>query len=221
MGHPFRSKDSGTRLVNAVSGGQDPMSYLLSDDDTEAVKVVRVQDHSSCPRRAEVVIQEYPAVGIVNSGADIDIMNGDLFKRVAAAAHLKNEDFKKADKLARTYDGQSFLLDGRMDMDISFSGREMCTPVYLKMNAHDPLLLSEGLCCQLGILKYHPDVKPQGETGLNKSCRESTTEAVIPIVQVHRVTKCPPSFLLGIIGMEIAGVDMDGLLSGRPTDAHA
>ena len=186
VGHPFHSKESGTHKVNSVSGGQDSMSYQFSNDETEAVKVVQVPDHGSCPQRAEVVIQGYPAIGIVDSSADITTMNGDLFKRVAAAAHLK-KDFKKADKVARTYDRQSFLLDGLMDMDISFDGQAMRTPVYLKMNAHDPLLLSEGVCCQLGILKYHPDGKPQGETGLKKSCLESTTEAVIPIVQVQLI----------------------------------
>ena len=35
----------------------------------------------------------------------------------------------------------------------------MTTPVYIKMDAHDQLLLSEGVCRQLGILQYHPDVE--------------------------------------------------------------
>ena len=42
VGHLFCSKESGTYQVNAVSGSQDLMSYLVSDDDTEAVKVVQV-----------------------------------------------------------------------------------------------------------------------------------------------------------------------------------
>ena len=185
MGHPFHSKESGTHQVNAVSEGQGPMSYLFFDDEMESVKVVQVQDHGSYPRRAELVIQGYPFVGIVDSGTDISIMNGDLFKRIDADTCLKKKDFKKADKVARTYDHQSFLLDGSMDMDISFSGRAMCTPVYLKMNSHDPLSLSERVSCQLAILKYHTDVKPRGETGLNKPRLESTFEAVIPLVQVQ------------------------------------
>lgn len=90
---------------------------------------------------AEVVIQGFPAEGIVDSGTDITIMNGDLFERVATAARLK-KNFKRADKVLRTYDRHSFSLDGQMDLDISFGGRTMCTPVYLKMNAHDPS------CCQ-------------------------------------------------------------------------
>ena len=35
----------------------------------------------------------------------------------------------------------------------------MTTPVYIKMDAHDQLLLSEGVCRQLGILHYHPSVE--------------------------------------------------------------
>ena len=31
--------------------------------------------------------------------------------------------------------------------------------VYIKMDTPDPLLLSEGVCRQLGILQYHPDVQ--------------------------------------------------------------
>ena len=47
------------------------------------VNVVRVQDHGSQSRKADVVMQGCPAEGIVDSGADITIMNGDDFKRVA------------------------------------------------------------------------------------------------------------------------------------------
>ena len=68
-----------------------------------------------------MVIQGFPAEGIVDSGADITNMNGDLFKRVATAARLK-KNFKRADKVPRTYDRHSFSLDGRMDLDISFGG---------------------------------------------------------------------------------------------------
>ena len=64
----------------------------------------------------------------------------------------------------------------------------MCTPVYLKMNAHDPLLLSEGVCHQLGILKYHPDVKPREEMpGLEDSKPDSATEVPVPMVCVQLV----------------------------------
>ena len=35
----------------------------------------------------------------------------------------------------------------------------MCTPVYIKMDAQDQLLLAEGVCRQLGIVSYHPEVE--------------------------------------------------------------
>ena len=51
-----------------------------------------------------------------------------------------------------------------------------------------PLLLSEGVCHQLGILKYHPDVKPQEEMpGLEDSQSVSATEAAVPMVRVQLV----------------------------------
>jgi hypothetical protein len=37
-------------------------------------------------------------------------------------------------------------------------GTTMCTPVYVKFDAVEALFLSEGVCRQLGIITYHPDV---------------------------------------------------------------
>ena len=37
----------------------------------------------------------------------------------------------------------------------------MNTPVYIKMDAKEQLLLSEGVCHQLGMITYHPDVEPR------------------------------------------------------------
>jgi len=39
-----------------------------------------------------------------------------------------------------------------------FDGKMLVTPIYIKMDAHDQLLLSEGVCSQLGILEYHKNV---------------------------------------------------------------
>jgi len=96
--------------------------------------------------------------GIIDSGADISIMNGDIFKKVAAVAHIRNKEFKPPDKTPVGYDNRPFKLDGRLDLAITFADRTLHTTVYLKMDARDPLLLSEGACHQLGIIMYHPDV---------------------------------------------------------------
>ena len=45
-------------------------------------------------------------------------------------------------------------------LDVSFDNRTMKTAMYVKMDAPEQLLLSEGICRQLGILTYHPDVQP-------------------------------------------------------------
>ena len=45
-----------------------------------------------------------------------------------------------------------------MIMNIAFSGTTIHTPVYIKLDAPEQLLLSEGVCRQLGIITYHPEV---------------------------------------------------------------
>ena len=112
-----------------------------------------------------------------------------MFKKVAAAARLKKRDFKAPDKVPRTYDKQPFTLDGQMDLDVTFDDKTMKTPVYLKMDAHDQLLLSEGVCRQLGIISYHPEVqtwrggrkRPPSE----QTEKANSNEAKIPTVRVR------------------------------------
>ena len=75
----------------------DPTDFLhSSDSDDGNVCIVRVEDRGSKPRMVMVDIQGVPARGIIDSGADITIINGDLFQRVATIARLKKEYFQKA-----------------------------------------------------------------------------------------------------------------------------
>ena len=50
-----------------------------------------------------------------------------------------------------------------MSLEIEFEGKKMNTTIYVKMDAYDQLLLSEGVCRQLGIIQYHPAVRPWTE----------------------------------------------------------
>ena len=84
--------------------------------------------------------------GIIDSGADITIMGGGLFQKLATHTHIRKKDFKKVDKVPRTYCQQTFHLDGRLDLNLTFNDKTMITPVYIKFDAHDQLLLSEGVC---------------------------------------------------------------------------
>ena len=48
-----------------------------------------------------------------------------------------------------------------MDLKVSFRERDMVTPIYVKMDAPDRSLLSEGVCRQLGIVWYDKSVVPR------------------------------------------------------------
>ena len=82
----------------------------------------------------------------LHTGADITIIGGELFAQVAAAARLCKKDFRKPDKTPCMYVREPFCLDGCIDLDISFSEKTMKTTVYVKMDAQEQLLLSEGVC---------------------------------------------------------------------------
>ena len=133
--------------------------YSSSDSDSGDVRAIRVQDKGSKPRCARVLVQGVPAYGIIDTAADITIIGGNLFRKVASVARLKKKDLKPADKIPRAYDQRPFTLDGRMELVITFGEKEISTQVYIKVDAADQLLLSEGVSRLLGIVEYHPDVE--------------------------------------------------------------
>eukprot|EP00731_Ephydatia_muelleri_P026161 Em0018g261a len=84
-----------------------------------------------------------PCFGIVDSGADISIMGSKLFKQVTAVARLHKRDFQRPDKTPRGYDRKPFHIDSKVNLDICFQDKVMNTPVYVKMDAPEQLLLLE------------------------------------------------------------------------------
>ena len=165
--------------------------YSSEEESDVDVCMIRISDQGSRPQCAQVQIQGVPVYGIIDSGADITIIGGGLFRKVAAAAKLRKRDLKKPDKMPCTYDHQPFTLDGRMDLDISFDDKTMCTPVYIKMDAREQLLLSEGVCRQLNILSYHADVQTwrggRKQTQSRKAMEQGNREATVPTVRVNLV----------------------------------
>ena len=71
-----------------------------------------------------------------------------------------------------------------MDLDITFDGKTMCTPVYIKMDAQDQLLLAEGVCRQLGIVSYHPEVETWRGGSKGRDNRSDKT-VTVPSVRVN------------------------------------
>ena len=156
------------------------------------MKLIHVRDRGSRPRRAEVQIGGVLAWGIVDSGADITIIGKDLLQTIAAVSKLRKRDCKNPDRVPRTYDRKPFTLHGMLELEISFAERKMKTKVDINVDTSDQLLLSEGVCRQLGIIRYHPSVRPsseeqqEGEETQESMGRESPEDtAVVPTVRVQ------------------------------------
>ena len=101
-------------------------------------------------------------------------MGSSAFKEVAAVAKLKKWDFKALDKVLRNYDCQPFHIDGKIEVDIEFDGETMKTPIYIKVDAAESLLLSKGVCRQLGIISYHLNVQDGASTKQDQSVTENS-----------------------------------------------
>ena len=56
--------------------------------------MVRVNDQGSRRQYVNIEVQCVPTSGVVDTGADITIMGGELFKKIAKAAKLKKRNFK-------------------------------------------------------------------------------------------------------------------------------
>ena len=145
-----------------------------------------MEDKGSHPRYAEVSAQGVLLQGVVDTGSDLTIMGREAFKKVATVAKLRKRDSHPADKKAYSYDGKPFTLDGRLQLDLTFGEYAMSTPVHVKMDADDQLLLPEGVCRQLGIVTYHPSVqehkKPEATTLPQKD--KGSQEAKVPAIRV-------------------------------------
>ena len=96
-----------------------PFLFSDSEESDSGVRQVRINDRGSHQQYANVQIEGVPAKGVIDSGADITIMGGDLFHRVAAAARLRRSRFMKADKVPRTYDSGLESMGGASRKSIS------------------------------------------------------------------------------------------------------
>ena len=114
---------------------------------------IRINDKGSCQQYVDVLLGDVPVRGVIDSGADIAIIGGELFRKVATTARLKKKQLQRPDRIPHTYDRRPFSLDGKVDLDITFGGKTMNTPVYIKLDAPEQLLLAECVCRQLGIIR--------------------------------------------------------------------
>ena len=201
------SQPSPTQMAgNGQNMSGEVLGLLFSDSDEDGdVRTVRVDDEGSGPRHADVEIEGVPAVGLIDTGADITIIGPQLFKQVASVRRLKKKNLKKVDKVPRTYEQKPFALHGRMDLDISFGGKTMQTPVYIKMDAPEPLLLSEGVCRQLGIVSYHPSVHPTA-TSEEDGEKPGKRAPMVPAVRVYLLQSVKvPSGCSSVVPVRIGG----------------
>ena len=214
------SKDN-TAPPTPDSPHPDPISFLFSDEsDQEQCCRVTVEDKGSCSMCVPLQVEGVPTYGLVDTGADITIMGARLFKKVAAVAKLKKKNFKPPNKIPRGYDGKPFTLHGQMELTLTFEEKEMKTTVYVKMDAQDQLLLSEGVCRQLGIVHYHPGVEVW-RGGRRKQKQEPKVPRVTCSVKLLKTVRLAPHYS-SIVSVQTERASTCLLLEPlSPTQSHS
>ena len=87
---------------------------------------------------------------------------------------------------------------------MTFEGKTMKTPIYLKMDAKESLLLSEGVCLRLGIVSYHSRVTPG-----NSHSEEETSDVLVPVRLIEAVKLKPQESIMA--GVRLVGGGAAGL----------
>ena len=73
-----------------------------------------------------------------------------------------------------------------IEVDVEFQDKTMTTPIYVKMDAPEELLLSEGVCRQLSIISYHPEVQTSATAKPTTSSKGEQNEGqcTVPTVRI-------------------------------------
>ena len=114
------------------------------------------------------------------------------------------------DEQAFTYNKQ-YTLDGWVDINISFKDKQIYTTIYVKMEAPNQLLLSEAVCRQLGIIQYHPNVKPLDAEEKSETAKQ-TQKNIVRLVQTVRL----PAQHTAVMPVKVEGNEGTLLLEPNP-----
>ena len=101
-------------------------------------------------------------------------------------------------------------MDGQVDINISFEDKQFYTTIYVKMEAPNPLLLSDAVCRQLGIIQHHPNVKP-----LNVEESETAKQTQKNKVRLIQTIQLPAQHTVVML-VEVDGNESTLLLEPNP-----
>ena len=93
----------------------------------------------------------------------------------------------------------------------------MKTPIYIKMDAKEQLLISEGGCRQLGIVKYHKEVRPGDSTRRGNAQTEEVYLPSVRVLLVQTIKLRPEECVVAEVRLVKTGVGGDRLWYGGDT----
>ena len=108
QGNQQGQKDNGLQRVQSsteTQGRSDTSSLadaLYSSDDLDGVTLVRITDKGSRSHCVAIEVHGVPVDDVIDTGADISIIGGEVFRKIAAVAKLRKSQLKKQIRLLTT-----------------------------------------------------------------------------------------------------------------------
>lgn len=115
-------------------------------------------------------------------------MGPELFKKVAAVAHLKKSQLKPADKTSYTSDHKPFILDGKLNLHV-VSRTDNVDPSLPQDGRPGLTVVVGGACRKLGIVSYHSEVTLQWSTSILPL---SISFLLLEVLVSNNLLTCPP-----------------------------
>lgn len=104
-----------------------------------------------------------------------------------------------------------------MALDICYVQKTMWTPVYIRWDSAEQLLLSERVCRQLAMINYHPDVEEKNGRQVREKWRPAQILRVKKRDDTHKRLQCKLIFHLKQLKQKLHQTPLEeGTRSGSP-----
>ena len=93
-----------------------------------------------------------PVEALVDPGSSASIMSTELLKQIGPKAGISKDDLRPPDIVLRNYSRNQITISGRVDLEFTWRGKTVKSPVYVRSDKQEgePLLLGTNVIVPLG-----------------------------------------------------------------------
>ena len=104
---------------------------------------------------ATISVSGSPVEALVDPGSSASIMSTELLKQIGPKAGISKDDLRPPDIVLRNYSRNQITISGRVDLEFTWRGKNVKSPVYVRSDKQEgePLLLGTNVIVPLGLME--------------------------------------------------------------------